>query len=180
MQNSHGNRKRRLLIYFRKGAGEVIAFLVSLPVLMLMLVTIIAVIRAGSLKETMEYTAYKACRAAVASSTYEKAKEAAEDMAMKVLMASGEHVELDTLKVELVYADEQGVSLTRGKSSSVSGYSDDKSKWKKGAFITCMVSVDIKTFGDILSGTKHTKITMMVEKPASQDGEGVYPWFKGL
>ena len=45
-------------IFFEKGSGDIVGFLAMLPVTIFMLVILISMVQLGSIKESLEYTAY--------------------------------------------------------------------------------------------------------------------------
>lgn len=154
-----GNR-----VFWRKGGAEIIGFLCTLPSLLFFLMIIITVMQHGTIKERLEFTAYKACRAAIVCDNYEEAVTAAKETATNDLLMSSEKFDSDSISVELFYTD--------GTEEDSKEF--DK-KWKKGEYITCSVSVDIKTPSAILDNRRNSTIVMMIEMPANENGN--YPWF---
>lgn len=170
--------------FYKKGGGEVIAFLVALPCILFLLFTIIDIIHVGSIKERLEYTAYKACRAAVVCKSKEEAEEAAKEVAKEDLLQSGEKFDFsdpDWLKVEILYADgKNGEGIdSQAKNGTKKGVSKEKnSSWEKGTFIQCKVEVQVKTLDVFSSNTKSAIITMMIEEMPSD--MSIYPWFEKM
>lgn len=175
MRNDDGGGKRRLLTararsFWRAGGGEVMGFLAAIPCLAIMLAAIVTVIRVGTFRETLEYAAYKGCRAAIECKDMDSARSASKYVARNFVVDAFDDAE--EVEVTLEYASDVE-SASRGESGSGS------SEWAKGKFVTCTVKASLVTFGGLFDGTKHASITMMIERPASADGSG-YEWFRGL
>ena len=169
----------------KKGAGEVLAFLLCLPIIFIMIFLILDVIRIGSIRERLEYTAYKAARAAVVCKDMKEATQKANEAAYKDLLNSGLKIDLTDPNwgakkiVKIQFADGKGVE-SKGKSAGTKkGSKADKTKWEKGNFIICQVTVKMKTILTTDNKASRTgSVVMMIEE--TNDEDGVYPWFKGL
>lgn len=151
--------------FWKSGGAEVFGFLCTLPSLIFILVMIISIIQHGTVKELLEYTAYKACRSAIVCESIDEAKIAAEDEALATLFASTEKFDPNSVTVSLSYAD--------GTKEGTKKY---EKNWKKGEYIQCTISLDVESPTPFLSGTKTSSITMMIETPANEGS--TYPWFK--
>lgn len=137
--------------FWIRGNGEIIGFLSILPVIVLLLVMLISIAQMGSIKERLEYTTYVAGRAAVVSKDINSAKEAAYITAQNDLLNFSDTFVPGSLKVNLRVI--QGTNT--GK------------KWKKGNYVTCTVSVNVKTLTPFINGKKTCNLTMMIESPTN-------------
>ena len=164
--------------YWKKGSGDIVGFLCTLPCIITMLVLLISIIQIGSIKERLEYTAYLACRQAVVASDrnnngscMDDAKKIAAQTAMDDLEKSNLKFIPGSIKVTLELVDEDTTSKSARKNSS----KKSDLKWEKGNYVQCTVSVKIKAVTPFLSGMRSASIVMMIEKPATEGTD--YPWF---
>lgn len=164
--------------YWKKGSGDIVGFLCTLPCIITMLVLLISIIQIGSIKERLEYTAYLACRQAVVApdrnnngSCMDDAKKIAVQTAMDDLEKSNLKFVPGSIKVTLTLVDGDTTSKSARKNISKKG----ELKWEKGNYVECTVAVKIKAITPFLSGTRSASIVMMVEKPATEGTD--YPWF---
>lgn len=174
-----------MLKKMKKGSGEVLSFLICLPCIFIMIFLILDAIRIGSIRERLEYTAYKAARAAVMCKDMEEATKKANEVAQKDLLSSNLKIDMTdpnwgAMKiVKIQYADGEGLD-SKGKSAGTKKNAKaDADKWEKGNFITCQVTVKMKTILATEGTASRTgSIVMMIEQ--TDDEDAVYPWFKGL
>ena len=145
--------------FWKQGSGEIIGFMYTLPVLLVLLVMLIGIIQVGALKERLEYTAYVGCRAAVVSKDYDMALKNAKETIKNDLESASIHYEPGSLEVDLKLITET---------------SDKKKKkeWSKGSYLQCTVKVKVRTVTPFISGFKTSKIVMMIERPVDEMG-----WF---
>lgn len=177
---------KRLRAFFKKGGGEVLAFLMCLPVMMFVLFLILDVIRMGAVREKLEYAAYMAARAAVVEDNLGKAKTAANKKAKEILDPDKSGLQIDKTYgkwlsnkfVTISYASKNGLE-SQAKSGTKKDSSAKRDKWEKGNFILVDVGVRMKAFTTPTGySTKHASIVMMIEELNEEDS--LYPWFKDV
>ncbi len=157
-------------IDWKKGGGEIVGFLCITPIIIFMLAVLITTVQLGSLKERLEYTAYKACRQAVVckdedddGNYMDDAKKIAKKTAKAELKNSPETIVASSIKTKLELVQVEG---------------EDDVKWEKGRYVKCTVSVKAKAPLAFMSGKKYASIVMMIESPANEGGD--YPWFRDM
>lgn len=164
------DRKKK---FWKKGGGEVVGFLCIVPCVIFILAVLVTIIQLGSIKERLEYTAYKACRQIIVCRDADKdgdylddAKKIAKQIAREDLEYSTEVFEPGTVKAKVTLVENP--DDTNGT----------EVKWEKGRYVQCTVSVKVKTPIKLMNGRKSSSIVMMIESPANEGGD--YPWFKDL
>ena len=113
--------------------------------MLILFALLVSVVQAGSFKEKLEYTTYVAARAATLSDTQREALSNAKKTAKANLSSYGDVYEPGSLKVEV---------------ANVAG-----SKWKKGGYMRCKVSVKFKGITTLVNGKKSFELVMAIEKP---------------
>ena len=121
------------------------SFIALAPTMLILFALLVSVVQAGSFKEKLEYTTYVAARAATLSDTQREALSNAKKAAKANLSSYGDDYEPGSLKVEV---------------SNVAG-----SKWKKGGYMRCKVSVKFKGITTLVNGKKSFELVMAIEKP---------------
>ena len=72
-------------IRWRKGGGELIGFALIMPTIMLVFCALIMAAQLGIARQSIEYTTYSACRAAVICESKEQAQLAAEKIVRETI-----------------------------------------------------------------------------------------------
>ena len=133
-------------INWRKGGGELIGFVLVLPVLLMVFCAIIMAAQLGIARQSVEYTTYSAARAAVICENQAQAQQAAE------LIVGDMIYEIPGV--------EQG-------SARVTLQNYMGSVWQKGGLIKCTVQVRVNTITPWPPSDVTADITMMIERPAA-------------
>ena len=131
--------------FWKKGSAEMMSFIALAPTMLILFALLVSVVQAGSFKEKLEYTTYVAARAATLSDTQREALSNAKKAAKANLSSYGDVYEPGSLKVEV---------------ANVAG-----SKWKKGGYMICKVSVKFKGITTLVNGKKSFELVMAIEKP---------------
>lgn len=137
----------------KKGNGELLGFVVCMPVFIFLLVLIISLTQIALAKEELEYVAYTSARSAVVAENFDDALTNAEAIVNEMARTSG----YDNPSVEILIND---VPVVRGSNVA----------WNKGVFIKVRVSFDVDAMVDFLDGPRSSSIVMMVERPALTGG----------
>lgn len=132
-------------IEWRKGGGELIGFVLVLPVIMFVFCAIIMAAQLGIARQSLEYTTYSAARAAVICENQSQAQSAAELI-------------VDDMIYEIPGVEPGSASVT------IQNYMG--SAWQKGGLINCTVQVQVNTVSPWSSSILTADITMMIERPA--------------
>lgn len=132
-------------VNWRQGGGELIGFVLILPVIMLVFCAIIMAAQLGIARQSVEYTTYSAARAAVICENQTQAEQAAE------------------LIVEEMIYEIPGVEAG---SAMVTLQNYMGATWQKGGLIKCTVEVRVNTISPWTTSTVTADITMMIERPA--------------
>lgn len=132
-------------IRWKKGGGELIGFVLVLPIIMFVFCAIIMAGQLGIARQSIEYTTYSAARAAVICENQNQAQLAAE-----------------LIVDEMIY-DIPGVEPG---SASVNLQNYMGSTWQKGGLIKCTVEVKVNTISPWSVSRVTADITMMIERPA--------------
>lgn len=132
-------------IRWRQGGGELIGFVLVLPVIMLVFCAIVMAAQLGIARQSIEYTTYSAARAAVICETQNQAQLAAELI-------------VDDMIYEIPGVEPGSASVT------LQNYMG--STWQKGGLIKCTVKVKVNTISPWSSSLVTADITMMIERPA--------------
>ena len=133
--------------FWKKGSAEMMSFIALAPTMLILFALLVSVVQATSFKEKLEYTTYVAARAASLSDTISEARSNAKKAASANLSSYGDVYEPGSLRVQV---------------SSVAG-----TKWKKGGYMKCKVSVRFKGITTLVNGKKSFEMVMAVEKPDS-------------
>lgn len=147
-----------------------VGFLCIVPFIIFMLAALITAVQIGSIKERLEYAAYKACRAAVVCKDADRDGNYLDDAKKLAQQAAEADFDLS----QEVYRD----GSVKAKVELIGDGSGQAAKWEKGSYVRCTVSVYVKAPVAFMSGRKYGSIVMMIENPANGGGE--YPWFRGL
>ena len=139
--------------YFRKGGGEIIGFMATMPIIAVIILLVIAVSQNALIHENLEYTAYTACRAAVIREEYDDALLAAQKVAEESMVSAN--------------ASYEGIPVV---TLSVIDGNSKKAEWKKGNYVKCEVAVTVKEPTGRIS-EKKAHIVMMIERPAEDGNE---------
>ena len=131
--------------YWKKGAAESLSFIMLAPTILIIFAMLATVVQSGCLKEKLEYTTYVAARAAVVSDSMDNAKKNAMEVAKADLSSYGAEYDPESLKVTISY---------------VSG-----SKWEKGNYISCTVSVKFRGLFELVNKRKKFTLAMAIERP---------------
>lgn len=131
--------------FWKKGSAEMMSFIALAPTMLILFALLVSVVQATSFKEKLEYTTYVAARAASLSDTLKEAKSNAKKAASANLSSYGDVYEPGSLKVQV---------------SNVAG-----TKWKKGGYMRCKVTVKFKGITTMVNGKKSFEMVMAVEKP---------------
>lgn len=156
--------------YWEKGGGEVAGFLCIVPFIIFMLAALITAVQIGSIKERLEYAAYKACRAAVVCKDTDRDGDFLDDAQKLAQQAAEADFDLS----QEVYRD----GSVKAKVELVGNGGTQAAKWEKGSYVRCTVSVYVKAPVAFMSGRRSSSIVMMIENPANEGGG--YPWFRDL
>lgn len=132
-------------IDWRKGGGELIGFALVVPLVMLIFCAIIMAGQLGLARQSIEYSTYSACRAAVICETQDQAQTAAELI-------------IDDMVNTLPGVQPGSISVTL---DNLTG-----SVWQKGELVKCSVSVEVDTITPWTSSVITSDVTMMVERPS--------------
>lgn len=130
--------------YWKKGSAEMMAFIALAPTMMILFAMLASIVQVTSFKEKLEYTTYVAARAAAVSDSQKEASDNAKKAAEADLASYGEVYDPDSLRVEI---------------TNLSG-----SKWKKGSYMKCKVSVKFNGITTLASGKKSFEMVMAIEK----------------
>lgn len=130
--------------FWRKGGGELLSFVVCLPILLFLFSSIVSGIQIGMAKQALEYAAYAAGRAAVVTDTLTGAQIRAQLVAEKIVYDSAGGIIQDSVQTDISVMDNRS--------------------WGKGNFIRCTVSAEIRTAAPFISGKKNGTIVMMIER----------------
>lgn len=156
-------------IFWKKGGAEVIGFISATPLIILSFALLVSVIQLGSIKEQLEYITYQSCRRAIVVSDDDddgdylaEANAAAEEYALEKISLI-KKADLDSLVVNVELVEDED---------------EEDPEWLKGNYARCTISVEVEAPLAIMSGVKTSSIVMMIERPASADGD--YPWFSVL
>ena len=133
--------KKRL----KKGSGEILGFVVCVPLLLWMILYIISIAQIALAREQLTYVAYAAGRAAVISETRDSAQANATAVA----------------------SSSKNVSNYEGLTVTIEG---GETGWYKGVYVTVTAKCKVNTVIDFFGGEKECSIVMMVERPASPSG----------
>jgi Flp pilus assembly protein TadG len=139
-------------VSWKRGNGELLGFTICLPLLMFMFCGLIMATQLGLAKQSLEYAAYSAARAAVVQESFAQAQNAADLMAADAAVG--------TFGVKNVTAELEVVS---GRLDYAAG----SVRWEKGSLLKTVVRVDINTIAPFPDSELSTEITMMVERPAT-------------
>lgn len=140
---------KKTIDFWKKGSVEVFSYICILPAVFMLMVMVVGMVQLGTLKEKMEYTTYVACRAAAASETKAKAKINAQEVAEENLKGLTNSYEDGSLKVNI-----KCISGKIGKSTS---------KWEKGNYVQCDLTVNATTITPFIKGKKTYSIVMAIE-----------------
>lgn len=157
----------KLKKFFRKGNGELLGFVICMPIFTFLLVMIVSLTQIALAKETLEYTAYTSARSAVVAEGTDtvsysyNAMSNANDIAKKIASENG----YSSYKVEMIV---DGNVVGRGDSSGV--FMRNDIAWAKGLFITVRVTFQVDTMISWMSAERSSSIVMMVERPANTGG----------
>lgn len=132
-------------VKWRKGGGELIGFVIVLPIIMFVFCAIIMAAQLGIARQSIEYTTYSAARAAVICENQSQAQSAAELI-------------VDDMIYEIPGVEPGSASVT------IQNYMG--SVWQKGGLINCTVQVTVNTISPWAPSVVTADITMMIERPA--------------
>ena len=132
-------------VRWRKGGGELIGFVLVLPIIMFVFSAIIMAAQLGIARQSIEYTTYSAARAAVICENQNQAQSAAE-----------------LIVNDMIYE----IPGVEPRSASVTIQNYMGSTWQKGGLINCTVEVKVNTISPWSSSMVTSDITMMIERPA--------------
>lgn len=165
-------QKRKLGKFLKKGSGEVIGFICTLPILLFLMALLVGIVQIGTLKERMEYATYMACRAAVVSDDYDAATANAQLIAEQNL-ASFAGIASE-IKVELAVITEDSAGSSDPKASIPKGKTQKEKVWTKGNMCRCTLTLEVDSVTELLSGKKTCMLSMMIER----DPKGLSEIFK--
>ena len=134
-------------INWKKGGGEIIGFGIVMPMLIVLFCGIISSAQLSMANETLQYSAYSSCRAAVVSSDLDIATDRAKTIAKETISKNGS-IDINTLDVKLTLMD-----ASKG--------------WVKGNFVQCDITVYVDTMMPFTSRDRTSSIIMMIERPAN-------------
>lgn len=137
--------RRLRKVNWRRGGGELIGFALVLPIVMMVFCAIIMAAQLGLARQTIEYTTYSACRAAVICETETQAQLAAEKV-------------VD----DMIYS----IPGVRDGSAQVVIHNYTGNRWEKGGLVNCTVTVTVDTITPWTASDVTADITMMIERPA--------------
>lgn len=128
--------------YWKKAGGEILSFIVVVPCLFILILTMISVAKIGIEDQTLNFCTYNCCRAAVVSTSLATAQDRAAE----------------------IYAEQYGVDKnTVLQDGLVSFVILDGDSWEKGALLQCTITRDVDSVLAILSGQRTQTIIMMIE-----------------
>lgn len=135
--------------FWRKGGGEIIGFVYILPFIVMLICCIIAAAQVSLTKQTLTYTAYNACRAAVVSVDETTAVERSKAVYESSIGTVADISQLggavyEPIEIEVL----------------------DGGQWEKGNFVRCTVRLYIDTLLPFTSGIREETIVMMIENAA--------------
>ena len=130
--------------FWKRGSAETMSFIALAPTILILFAMLVCVVQAASFKEKLEYTTYVAARVAALSETKSEALSNAKKAAKANLDSYGDVYDKSSLKVEV---------------TNVAG-----SKWEKGGYMQCKVTVKFKGIAKISNGKKTYKMVMAIEK----------------
>lgn len=139
--------------FFRRGNGELLGFVVCMPVFIFLLVLVVSLTQIALAKEFLEYAAYSSGRAAVVAENFDDAYANASAVIEELKNSGG----YSDAKVEFII---NGTSVVPG----------DNVAWNKGVFITVRATFYVDTMITWLAGERSASIVMMVERPAAAGG----------
>lgn len=128
--------------YWKKAGGEILSFIVVVPCLFILILTMISVAKIGIEDQILNFCTYNCCRAAVVSTSM----TTAEDRAVEI------------------YAEQYGIDkatvISEGYISLeiIEGHS-----WEKGALLQCTITRNVNSLLSMLSGQRTQTIIMMIE-----------------
>ena len=134
----------------RKGAAEVVSFLILLPILMMGFVFLIYTMQMTLTAQALSYTTYCATRAAVVSETEEQARNNANSITQKCL--PGGYMNISNARWD--YVTEDG----------------EEDVWVKGKIIRGTVTLNTRLmlpFGGMGNKEMSSSVVCMVERPAT-------------
>lgn len=176
--------RRPTLGFFRKGGGEVISLIATLPFILFVMFIILDVIRIGTVRERLEYVAYRAARTAVVQDSYKNAEKESNKVAKLEIEKADLKIDKTWSKwasgkiVEIKYAGKEGIE-SKAKSGTKKGDKAKEDAWEKGNFITVTVGVRLKALTAFTGfTTKYASITMMIEKLDAE--ESLPEWFRDM
>lgn len=129
--------------FWKKGASEILSFIVLAPVMLILFALLESLVQSESLKEKLEYTTYVAARAAALSESLPAAQANAEQAAKVDLASYGADYDPNSLRVTV--------------------YPDSSSKWTKGSYFKCEVSVNFRGVTSLVNRKKGFSLVMAVE-----------------
>lgn len=129
---------------WKKGSAEMMAFISLAPTMIILFALLASIVQVTSFKEKLEYTTYVAARAAAISNSKSEAQDNAQKAAEADLASYGDVYEPGSLKVDI---------------STAAG-----SKWKKGGYMRCKVSVKFTGMTSFTNGEKSFEMVMAIEK----------------
>lgn len=130
---------------WRKG-GELIAFAIVIPMIMFVFCALIMASQLGIARQSIEYTAYSAARAAVICESQDQAQLAAEMI-------------LDEMTNDISGIEQGSAKVT------IQNYMG--TVWQKGGLIKCTVTAKVNNISFWPDSEVTADITMMIERPAS-------------
>lgn len=144
----------------KKGSGDAVSFTVLAPIMVMLISMTVYLVLYMSLREKLEYTTYVACRAAVVSDTLADARRNANIVAKEDMKSYAPLIDGNTATITLNYTS--GAKNVKSKKADGTTRS---SKWGKGNFLECKVSVKptIPVLG-LNSKKVECNIVMAIEK----------------
>ena len=125
--------------FWKKGASEILSFIVLAPVMLIIFALMASIVQS----EKLEYTTYVAARAAALSESLPAAQANAEQAAKVDLASYGADYDPNSLRVTV--------------------YPDSSSKWTKGSYFKCEVSVNFRGVTSLVNRKKGFSLVMAVE-----------------
>ena len=126
--------------FFKKGSGELVSFVMVLPVLCLIIMFMATLIQVTIARQKLEYATYSICRAAVITDDYYIAMNNA----------------------EFVAEENGGFSISFYKYDG--GELLDRDDWVKGSFVSLKVTEKIEPLFPMFFGdTYYSIVVMMIE-----------------
>ena len=128
--------------YWKKAGGEILSFIVVVPCLFVLILTMISVAKIGIEDQMLNFCTYNCCRAAVVSTSLSTAQDRANE----------------------IYAEQYGIDkATVAQEELVSLEIIEGNSWEKGALLQCTITRDVDSLLAILSGNRTQTIIMMIE-----------------